>query len=78
MAAGLAVVCFDRDNNRNYLGEGAQYVKEISALGLADGIVTLANEPQKIISKGQLNRKRINEFSWDISAQKIEQIYLGK
>lgn len=75
MAAGLSVVCFDRANNRTYLGDGAQYAKEISASGLAEGILALANEPQKIIFKGQLNKGQVKKFSWDESAQKIEQIY---
>lgn len=75
MAAGLAVVCFDRSNNREYLGEGAQYGEEISAHGLAQAIVTLANNAQKIEFKGQLNRQQIARFSWDISAEKIEENY---
>jgi len=78
MGAGLPVVCFDRANNRNYLGEGAQYAKDISADGLAEGITILVTEQQKMIFKGQLNKEQIKKFSWDVSAQKIEQIYLGK
>lgn len=78
MAAGLPIVCFDRANNRNYLGDGAQYAKEISADALAEGIAALVSDPQKIIFKGQLNREQVKKFSWDISAQKIQQIYLKK
>ncbi|MDD5463590.1 MAG: glycosyltransferase family 4 protein [Candidatus Moranbacteria bacterium] len=76
MAAGLPVVCFDRPNNRAYLGEGGEYAREISAESLADSILSLANEPQKIQYKGQLNKQQIKKFSWDISAQKIEETYL--
>lgn len=75
MAAGLAVVCFDRSNNRKYLGEGAQYSEEISAEGLAKTIIELSENQQKIDFKGQLNRKQILKFSWNISAEKIEEIY---
>jgi glycosyltransferase involved in cell wall biosynthesis len=75
MAAGLPVVCFDRANNRTYLGEGGQYSREISASGLAEEILALANEPQKIVFKGQLNGEQIKKFSWDISSKKIEKIY---
>ena len=77
MAAGLPVVCFDRANNRNYLGEGAQYAQEISADGLAESILSLASQEQKMIFKGQLNKQQSLKFSWDVSAQKIEQIYLN-
>jgi glycosyltransferase involved in cell wall biosynthesis len=76
MAAGLPVVCFDRFNNRNYLGEGAQYAREISADALAESILSLVSQEQKMIFKGQLNREQAKKFSWDISAKKIEEIYL--
>ena len=75
MAAGLGVVCYDRSNNREYLGEGAQYVEDISAVGLAEGIVALANDSQKNTLMGKLNKQHIHRFSWDISAKKIEDIY---
>ena len=75
MAAGLAVVCFDRSNNREYLGEGAQYSEKISAQGLADAICELVGNSQKIEFKGQLNKKQITKFSWDVSAEKIEENY---
>lgn len=75
MAAGLGVVCFDRENNRAYLGEGGEYSKDISADGLAESILQLASEPQKMTLKGQLNKKQVEKFSWDISAEKIEKIY---
>lgn len=75
MAAGLPVVCFDRDNNRKYLGEGGQYSEEISSRGLAKAILELAANRQKMIFKGELNRKQILNFSWDKSAEKIEEVY---
>lgn len=77
MAAGLGVVCYDRQNNRNYLGEGAEYAREISAVGLAEAIMKLAGEPQKIELKGQFNRQQVQQFSWKASAQEIEKIYLN-
>ncbi|HEX8974450.1 MAG TPA: glycosyltransferase family 4 protein [Patescibacteria group bacterium] len=77
MAAGLPVVCFDRENNRNYLGEGAQYCKEISAKSLASGIIELAADRQKMKFKGELNRQQVSRFSWDKSAEKLEKIYVS-
>jgi len=76
MGAGLPVVCYDRANNRTYLGEGGQYSKDISARGLAESILALVGEPQKMMLKGQLNEQQIKKFSWDISAKKIEEIYI--
>lgn len=76
MAAGLPVVCFDRENNRKYLEEGGEYAKEISASGLTQGILALADDSQKMISKGDFNKEQVKKFSWDISAKKIEEIYL--
>jgi glycosyltransferase involved in cell wall biosynthesis len=78
MAAGLGIVCFDRTNNREYLGEGAQYAKEISAQGLSEAILQLANNEKNIATKGELNKKSIEAFSWDVCAEKIENIYLKK
>lgn len=75
MAAGLAVVCFDRDNNRRYLGEGAVYSQEISAEGLAQAMLELASNKQKIDFKGELNQTQILKFSWENSSRKIEEIY---
>lgn len=75
MAAGLPVVCYDRDNNRRYLGEGANYSKNVSADGLAQAILELASNKQKMNFKGELNRKQITKFSWEASGEKIEKIY---
>ncbi|EKD46770.1 MAG: glycosyl transferase group 1 [uncultured bacterium] len=76
MAAGLPVVCFDRPNNRTYLGEGGEYAREISSHGLAESIFSLAIDAQKMKLKGEFNRQQVKKFSWDISAEKIEKIYL--
>ncbi|EKE24918.1 MAG: glycosyl transferase group 1 [uncultured bacterium] len=75
MAAGLPVVCYDRYNNRKYLGEGAQYSEEMSAQGLANAILELTRNPQKINFKGELNKRQILQFSWGASAEKIEEVY---
>ncbi|MEI8343684.1 MAG: glycosyltransferase family 4 protein [Candidatus Moraniibacteriota bacterium] len=75
MAAGLPVVCFDRQNNRTYLGAGGEFAQEFSAKGLAQAILSLAGDEKKMSEKGAINRERISDFSWEISAKKIEEIY---
>ena len=75
MAAGLPVVCFDRENNRSYLADGGQYCQEISADGLAEEILELIKNPAAMESKGKLNKLKIAQFSWDKSAEEIEKIY---
>lgn len=75
MAAGSPVVCFDKENNRRYLGEGAYYSQEISAMGLAKGILHFAQNPQEIESRGELNKRKVVEFSWISSAEQLERIY---
>ncbi|MEI7620961.1 MAG: glycosyltransferase family 4 protein [Candidatus Moraniibacteriota bacterium] len=75
MAAGLPVVCFERPNNRAYLEQGGQYAKEISAQGLTEAVLFLLENPQARMEKGRFNQLRVKDFSWDISAEKIEAIY---
>jgi glycosyltransferase involved in cell wall biosynthesis len=75
MGAGLPVICFDRTNNRQYLEEGGIYAKEISADGIADAVLWSMENAQQLEMKGEINRQRIRNFSWDASALKIEHIY---
>ncbi|OGI17021.1 MAG: hypothetical protein A2Z52_01505 [Candidatus Moranbacteria bacterium RBG_19FT_COMBO_42_6] len=75
MGAGLPVICFDRKNNREYLGSGAYYGKEISAMSLAEGIRYFLNHRQEIGVKGDQNKERAKNFSWEKSARMISDIY---
>lgn len=75
MGAGLPVVCFDRKNNREYVGKGAYYSREISANGLAEGMQYFLDKPEEIAELGRLNKKRAENFSWEKSARKIDEIY---
>jgi glycosyltransferase involved in cell wall biosynthesis len=75
MGAGLPVVCFDRENNREYLGAGAYYGKEISADGLVEGIQYFLKNRGEIEAKGGVNQERAKNFSWDKSARAISEIY---
>lgn len=76
MGAGLPVVCFDRENNRNYLKSGAFYANEVSADALAAAIREAADSSEQIIKeKGDANKEGAREFSWDSEAQKLEKMY---
>lgn len=75
MGAGLPVVCFDRKNNREYLGEGAYYGTEISGSDLAKGIEYFLNNREEIKKRGSFNRERAKNFGWERSAQIINYTY---
>jgi len=75
MGAGLPVICFDRANNRNYLGQGGFFVEKFSAAALADKIISAAVKPEDLENKKSIIREKIKNFSWEKSAEKIEKIY---
>jgi len=75
MAAGLPVVCFDRPNNREYLAEGGVYAQDISANALAEKIVECIANKNEMQKKGEFNRMRAQQFSWNTSTEQIEKIY---
>lgn len=75
MGAGLPVACFDTNNNREYLGAGGNYASEVSAVGLAKLLIHMLGDPVLLANQGEMNRKRIERFTWVQSAQKLEKIY---
>ena len=75
MAAGLPVICFDRENNRNYLGGAGYYVKDFSSQGLFEAIIYFLNNQDKIKSMSQIAIEEINNFTWDSSGERIINIY---
>ena len=75
MGAGLPVVCFDKSNNREYLGDGACYSKDFSSEGIAHGILELAQDPEKSKEMGKTNKERAKNFSWMKPAEKLDLIY---
>lgn len=75
MSAGLPVVCFDKPNNRNYLGAGGYYCPEISSREIANGILYFLNRPYEIKEKGAMNKEKARDFSWDKTGEKIDLIY---
>lgn len=77
MAAGLPLVCFDRENNRQYLGDGAFYATELSGKGLANAIVSALGDTEQASKRGERNAKEAVAFSWNASAEKLVEIYTG-
>jgi len=75
MAAGLPIVCFDKINNRKYLGEGGYYCDSINSEAITQGIFYFLDNPSEQIKKREINKKNANNFSWKISAEKINIIY---
>lgn len=75
MAAGLPIVCFDKENNRKYLGDGGYYGPTETAKEIARGIIYFINNPEAKKEKEKINRKNAQNFSWSVSAEKISGIY---
>lgn len=76
MGAALPVACFDTPNNREYLNDGGEYAREISAAGLAEAILRLLRDAELRKRKGAANQERARErFSWDRTAEALEQVY---
>ena len=76
MGAGLPVICFERKNNRHYLGRGAYYASIASAECLAEKIGEALQNKEDLLHKGHLNKGAVISFGWDKSAAQIEKIYL--
>ncbi len=77
MAARLPVVCFDRENNRRYLGEGGVYCQE-GARGLYEGFCYCLKHLEDVCEQGKKNGDRVKQFSWDNGSQKIERLMMEK
>ncbi len=76
MGAGLPVVCFDTENNREYLSDGGEYARVVSSVGLSDATLRLLRDPELRRRKGEANRVRAAErFSWDKTGEKLEEVY---
>ncbi|MBI2410371.1 MAG: glycosyltransferase family 4 protein [Candidatus Kerfeldbacteria bacterium] len=75
MGAGLPVVCFDRTNNRSYLGSAAHYATPMSAQGIADALLYYLDHPQERIAHAAANRERAVAFSWDVAGKQLEELY---
>lgn len=75
MGAGLPVVCFDKSNNREYLGKGGYYSQKFSAEGISEGILELMENSERRKEMGIANSERSKKFSWGNSAEKLDKIY---
>jgi glycosyltransferase involved in cell wall biosynthesis len=82
LACGLPVVAFDTPVNREILGENAVYAElkpedeEQSACNLACALLALARDPGRRRRLGMEGRRLAEqEYSWDRSAARIEEIY---
>lgn len=75
MAAGLPVICFDRENNRNYLKQAGYYAKNMDADGIVEGVLYFFRNKDKIEELSKVSRELIKELTWDASAEKIINIY---
>lgn len=75
MGSGLPVICFDKTNNRNYLGEGGYFCQDGNSEEIAKAIIALKNNPDDIIRKGKLNKEKAREYGWNKSGEKINNIY---
>lgn len=75
MGAGLPIVCFDTQNNREYLGDGGIYASSVSASGLADALLVALADASLLKERGLRNRKRADAFTWKHSAKTLEHLY---
>lgn len=75
MGAGLPVACFGTQNNRRYLADGGVYAEKGTKESLAEAILLLLSSRELREEKGAINRQRAKQFSWELSAEKLEEIY---
>jgi glycosyltransferase involved in cell wall biosynthesis len=75
MGAGLPVACLDTENNREYLGDGGIYARTATPADLALAIGELVSSRELRLAKGAMNQRRAEKFSWESSAEKLEEIY---
>ena len=73
MGAGLPVVCFDTNNNRQILGESGYYAKAESLIEELEAVLV---EPEMARKKGEAGLERVRqEFSWDVAGEKVQNVY---
>ncbi len=76
MAAGLAVVCFNTENNRVFLGDNAFYAASETASDLAAAIDWALTESESRLKYGAFCRIRAGEdFSSDSAGQQLNRLY---
>jgi glycosyltransferase involved in cell wall biosynthesis len=76
MGAGLPVVVFDTENNREYLGDAGMYAKEYTKESLAGAMGMLVESPWMCQKRGAKARQRAERFSWEHTAAVAEELYV--
>jgi glycosyltransferase involved in cell wall biosynthesis len=78
MGAGLPVACFDRVNNREYLGDGGVYAERSDAESLARAISDAIDlSPERREALGCANRERAKAFDYAKPAEALERLFAG-
>lgn len=75
MGAGLPVAAFETVNNRKYLGEHVRLAEKTSGADLSELVLWYLANPVEAAAAGLRNQTYAREFSWDVSAAKLSQIY---
>jgi glycosyltransferase involved in cell wall biosynthesis len=76
MAAGLAVVCFDTENNRDFLGEYGFFATAESSADLAAAIDLALTDGEARRKYGAFCRSKAeSEFSSDTAGQQLDRLY---
>lgn len=79
MACGCAVISTDTGAIREYAqaNESAIIIPPKQAEKLAEALIDLISNKEKRISLGRVANKKIKEFTWDKSTEKLEQVFLN-
>lgn len=76
LAMGLPVVAFDTPVSHEMLGDLGVYARFGDSASLAEEIVRLLGEPERVRELGRLGRaKAVREHSWELGGQQIAAIY---
>ena len=76
MAAGLAVICFDTENNRAFLGDNGFFATTESSADLAAAIDLALTNHEARRKYGAFNRSKAeSEFSADAAGQQLHRLY---
>jgi glycosyltransferase involved in cell wall biosynthesis len=76
MAAGLAVVCFDTENNRTFLGDSGFFATAESSAELAAAIdLALTDEEVRRKYGAFCRSKAESEFSSATAGQQLDRLY---
>ncbi len=75
MGASLPVVCFDTENNREYLGTGGIFAAEETPRALADAILLSVSRREEWSRIGSEHYHRAEMFGWGKTGKSLEKIY---